>query len=303
MAAYVAQHGRAHQGGRLFWGPLKAFADGALGSATALMHEPYDHQPHTRGLATLDFRDLAALIGNASEACLQVSLALCRALGSLTVCAGATPACMPRSLLDSWLAAVHARPRPGQSADHALGRLQVAVHAIGDRAVDEVSASFHAAAQRAHVPSGGHDTWQPLSLPCMARRRLPQGCLMSVAGFRHTSGVTSVHAAGCTVVGHRMEHAQHLTGPEAAGRLQQLGLWVVGNPLHLPPGVHTLRTRLHAECVLQLQLQVRCYLPQAVGLRSPVQPAPCMVPGLARHSQQCSSWCSSLCVETKHAAT
>ena len=72
MAAYVAEHGSAHSSQRLFWGPLKAFADGALGSATALMYEPYAHQPHTRGLATLHFGELARLIANASESCLQV---------------------------------------------------------------------------------------------------------------------------------------------------------------------------------------------------------------------------------------
>lgn len=41
MAARVAGSGRAHAGGRLFWGGMKAFADGSLGSRTALMWEPY----------------------------------------------------------------------------------------------------------------------------------------------------------------------------------------------------------------------------------------------------------------------
>ena len=73
MAAFVDEHGQQHSSGRLSWGPLKEFADGALGSATALMHEPYTHQPHTSGLATMDFAELAQLVGNASEACLQVT--------------------------------------------------------------------------------------------------------------------------------------------------------------------------------------------------------------------------------------
>ena len=82
MAAFVEQHGQQHSSGRLSWGPLKEFADGALGSATALMHEPYTHQPHTSGLATMDFAELAQLVENASEACLQVTcLALWRVSG------------------------------------------------------------------------------------------------------------------------------------------------------------------------------------------------------------------------------
>lgn len=41
MAERVKHLGTAHQGGRLFWGGVKEFADGSLGSRTALMHEPY----------------------------------------------------------------------------------------------------------------------------------------------------------------------------------------------------------------------------------------------------------------------
>ena len=77
MAAYVGKHGASHPSQRLFWGPLKAFSDGALGSATALMHEPYTHLPHTSGFATIDFQELAELIGNAAETCLQVCTASC----------------------------------------------------------------------------------------------------------------------------------------------------------------------------------------------------------------------------------
>ena len=76
MAAFVAEHGRVHPSQRLSWGPLKEFSDGALGSATALLHQPYTHQPHTAGLAVIDFAELSQLIGNASQACLQVLLLL-----------------------------------------------------------------------------------------------------------------------------------------------------------------------------------------------------------------------------------
>lgn len=37
----VATEGHAHASGRLFWGGVKGFADGSLGSCTALMREPY----------------------------------------------------------------------------------------------------------------------------------------------------------------------------------------------------------------------------------------------------------------------
>ena len=41
VAAHVAANGYAHPSGRLFWGGVKEFADGSLGSCTALMREPY----------------------------------------------------------------------------------------------------------------------------------------------------------------------------------------------------------------------------------------------------------------------
>lgn len=42
-------YGRSHPGGRLFWGGLKAFADGSLGSRTALMWEPYSDAEAVHG--------------------------------------------------------------------------------------------------------------------------------------------------------------------------------------------------------------------------------------------------------------
>ena len=41
VAAHIAANGYAHPSGRLFWGGVKEFADGSLGSCTALMREPY----------------------------------------------------------------------------------------------------------------------------------------------------------------------------------------------------------------------------------------------------------------------
>lgn len=69
---YVRMHGKRHASGRVFWGSLKEFSDGSLGSSTALMHEPYTNDPSTRGLAVIDFDDLGSAIADANAACLQV---------------------------------------------------------------------------------------------------------------------------------------------------------------------------------------------------------------------------------------
>lgn len=79
--------------------------------------------------------------------------------------------------------------------------LQVAIHCIGDRAVDELLA-IHA-----RIPGGG---------PTL---RLP----------------------------HRIEHAQHLSGPNATNALSRLGLNVVANPQHLVPDQGIVVQQLGAE--------------------------------------------------------
>ena len=43
---------------RLWFGQVKLFADGSLGSSTALLHEPYTDNPSERGLATLTPKEL-----------------------------------------------------------------------------------------------------------------------------------------------------------------------------------------------------------------------------------------------------
>ena len=45
-------------GGRLWFGQVKLYADGSLGSGTALLHEPYTDNPSERGLATLTPKEL-----------------------------------------------------------------------------------------------------------------------------------------------------------------------------------------------------------------------------------------------------
>lgn len=72
-------------------------------------------------------------------------------------------------------------------------RLQVAVHAIGDKANDEVLAAFARAAE----------------------------------------SLNSTGTKVCAGLRHRVEHAQHLSGPDAIGGFKQAGLTVVANPFHI----------------------------------------------------------------------
>jgi predicted amidohydrolase YtcJ len=52
LSEFVAREGRGDD--RLWWGGLKAFVDGSLGSTTAWFYEPYADEPGTRGLLTTD---------------------------------------------------------------------------------------------------------------------------------------------------------------------------------------------------------------------------------------------------------
>lgn len=85
LAQLAKAQGRAHPNGHLYWGGLKAFADGSLGSRTALMKEPYSDDPHTSGIRLTPYPDLAALVQEADAAALQVCV--------LFACAGCVPAC------------------------------------------------------------------------------------------------------------------------------------------------------------------------------------------------------------------
>ncbi|KAA6427936.1 MAG: amidohydrolase family [Trebouxia sp. A1-2] len=97
----VKARGRAHPGGHLHWGGLKAFADGSLGSRTALMKEPYADDPTTRGIRLTPYSDMELLV---------------------------------------------------QAADAV--ELQVAIHAIGDQANDDVLAMYsHAQRNNSHLAS------------------------------------------------------------------------------------------------------------------------------------------------------
>jgi len=67
---FVAQNG--HGDDLLWWGGVKGFVDGSLGSTTAWFYEPYSDDPNTSGFMTSDSADLRAGIEGADSAGLQV---------------------------------------------------------------------------------------------------------------------------------------------------------------------------------------------------------------------------------------
>ncbi len=60
LTEYVAEQGRGDD--RLFWGGLKAFVDGSLGSTTAWFYDPYEDEPGTTGLMVTDTAELRSAI-------------------------------------------------------------------------------------------------------------------------------------------------------------------------------------------------------------------------------------------------
>ena len=67
---FVAENGRGDD--RLWWGGLKGFVDGSLGSTTAWFYQPYADEPATSGFMTTDSVALRAWISGADAAGLQV---------------------------------------------------------------------------------------------------------------------------------------------------------------------------------------------------------------------------------------
>ena len=70
MRDLVADEGRGDH--RLFWGGLKAFVDGSLGSTTAWFYEPYEDAPDVRGLMVTDTAELRHDVVGADAAGMQV---------------------------------------------------------------------------------------------------------------------------------------------------------------------------------------------------------------------------------------
>lgn len=93
--------------------------------------------------------------------------------------------------------------------------LQVAVHAIGDKAVDAVLDAYDALLAKRKRAALSKD-----------EHKLGRG----IDGRRH-----------------RIEHAQHLSGPDVPHRLAALGVVVTPNPLHRPSDAAILKPRLGAE--------------------------------------------------------
>ncbi|MBU01234.1 MAG: amidohydrolase [Gemmatimonadetes bacterium] len=69
MKDYVSTNGRGDD--RLWWGGVKAFVDGSLGSATAWFHEAYLGESGNTGLTTTDTAELQGWIEGADKAGLQ----------------------------------------------------------------------------------------------------------------------------------------------------------------------------------------------------------------------------------------
>ncbi|MDH3456381.1 MAG: amidohydrolase [Gemmatimonadota bacterium] len=70
LAAEVERVGRGDH--RLFWGGVKAFVDGSLGSTTAWFYEPYVDEPSTTGLTVSDTSELREAMREADAAGLQL---------------------------------------------------------------------------------------------------------------------------------------------------------------------------------------------------------------------------------------
>jgi predicted amidohydrolase YtcJ len=70
MADYVQREGTGDR--RLFWGGVKAFVDGSLGSTTAWFYDPYLDEPSTSGLMVTDTAELRASILASDAAGLQL---------------------------------------------------------------------------------------------------------------------------------------------------------------------------------------------------------------------------------------
>ncbi len=66
LATYVEREGTGDD--HLFWGGVKGFVDGSLGSTTAWFYEPYDDDPTTTGLMVTDTAELrrAVLVADAA---------------------------------------------------------------------------------------------------------------------------------------------------------------------------------------------------------------------------------------------
>ena len=72
LADYIAKNGRGDD--QLYWGGLKGFVDGSLGSTTAWFYQPYNDEPEISGLTVTDTADLKKWILAADSAGLHIAV-------------------------------------------------------------------------------------------------------------------------------------------------------------------------------------------------------------------------------------
>jgi predicted amidohydrolase YtcJ len=126
VAEYVEHEGRGDT--RLFWGGVKGFVDGSLGSTTAWFYDPYDDAPQTTGLMVTDTAELRQAIIGADAAGLHL---IVHAIGDRA---------------NDWLLGVYQEARELNRRRDRRPRIEHAQHltpdAIRRMAVDEVIPSM-----------------------------------------------------------------------------------------------------------------------------------------------------------------
>jgi len=204
LAERVKHVGTRHDSGKLMWGGVKEFYDGSLGSRTAFMHEPYRDLNNNSSQSRSQFSgdnggDGVVDSGNSKENNVeegevqeQVEMYGTR-------------------IVDT---AVFKEQIQGA---HKAG-LQIAVHAIGDRAVDEVVEAF-AGLEKLEI------------------------------GIKGINGANN-NFKTIRDLRHRIEHAQHTKNSAAIGaKMANLGIVITPNPLHLLADQNILESRLGKERV------------------------------------------------------
>eukprot|EP00879_Flechtneria_rotunda_P010028 GHRR01010484.1.p1 GENE.GHRR01010484.1~~GHRR01010484.1.p1 ORF type:complete len:723 (+),score=236.85 GHRR01010484.1:581-2749(+) len=132
---------RHHQSGRLVWGNLKEFADGSLGSSTAFMWEPYltEKQPISSsdsGLAVVT----PGLAISSSTMCSSTKTSCSGAHGNSSSDIASRSA---NTKVTHGTRVIETAELEAMIAGAHKAGLQVAIHAIGDRALDEVLDIFN----------------------------------------------------------------------------------------------------------------------------------------------------------------
>lgn len=242
MALHIAKHGTRHSSGKLLWGGVKEFADGSLGSRTALMHAPYSDMdaapqapptnaaPPTSASAPGDQDDgssgRVSSDGGDGEAtnCSQDAMIHTDVHGHGT-------RMLPMSELFSLV----------KGADAA--GLTVAVHAIGDKAVDEVLEVYRQvrlANAELHATTSGVTSAGFGNTNMLIANVTTGACEGKVVSECEDPSVIKA----CIGPMHRIEHFQHLSGPGVAGLAADLGVAVTPNPLHLAADGELMQRRL-----------------------------------------------------------